>query len=81
MAKTLVDNLTARFDPDKYDDRYRKELFQLLKAKAKGRKLPEQKEEEGGEVVDLMTALRESVQRTKQQRKTGAKRRSTRKAS
>jgi DNA end-binding protein Ku len=36
MAKTLVENLSASFDPEKYDDRYREELLALLRAKAKG---------------------------------------------
>ena len=64
MAKSLVENLTEPFEPEKYDDTYRKELLELLRAKAKGRKLPEPKEDEDGEVVDLMAALRESVERT-----------------
>jgi DNA end-binding protein Ku len=65
MAKSLVENLSEPFDPEKYDDTYRKELLDLLRAKAKGKKLPEPQEEEGGEVVDLMQALRDSVERTK----------------
>src|SRR5918992_566593 len=65
MAKTLVENLSDRFDPEKYDDTYRKELLDLIRAKAKGRELPEPKEEEDGEVVDLIAALRESVEQTK----------------
>jgi DNA end-binding protein Ku len=77
MAKTLVENLSAPFHPTKYDDEYRKELLDLIRAKAKGAPLPEPKEEEEGEVVDLMAALRESVERTKKQRR----RRPTRKAS
>jgi DNA end-binding protein Ku len=68
MAKSLVENLSAPFDPEKYDDTYRKELLQLLRAKAKGRKLPEPAEEEEAEVIDLMAALRESVERTKRSR-------------
>jgi len=69
MAKSLVENLSAEFDPKKYDDTYRKELLQLLRAKAKGKPLPEPDEEPEGEVVDLMAALRESVEKTKQTRK------------
>jgi DNA end-binding protein Ku len=65
MAKSLVENLSDHFDPSKYDDTYRKELLQLLRAKAKGKPLPEPQEDEGAEVVDLMAALRESVERTK----------------
>ena len=78
MAKSLVENLSEPFDPEKYDDTYRKELLALIRKKAKGAKLPEPQEEEEAEVVDLMAALRESVAETKK----GSKRRKTaRKAS
>jgi DNA end-binding protein Ku len=80
MAKSLVENLSEPFEPGKYDDTYRKELLDLIRAKAKGRKLPEPAEADDGEVVDLMVALRESVQRTKKQRKKPA-RKPARKAS
>jgi DNA end-binding protein Ku len=79
MAKSLVENLSASFKPEKYDDTYRKELLSLIRAKAKGKELPEPQEAEGGEVVDLMAALRESVERTKKQKKPTRKR--TKKAS
>ena len=82
MAKSLVENLSASFDPEKYDDTYRKELLQLLRAKAKGKPLPEPEPEEEGEVVDLMAALRESVERTgKQTKKRASGRKRARKAS
>jgi DNA end-binding protein Ku len=74
MAKSLVENLSASFKPDKYDDNYRKELLALIRAKAKGKELPEPQEPEEGEVVDLMAALRESVQQTKKQRRSTRKR-------
>jgi len=67
LAKSLVENLSAKFDPNKYDDTYRKELLQLLRTKAKGKELPEPEQEPEGEVVDLMAALRESVERTQKQ--------------
>ena len=96
MAKSLVENLSEPFDPEKYDDTYRKELLGLMRAKAKGKKLPEPQEDEGGEVIDLMQALRESVEKTKRsarkrtparktssgsKRKTSARKRTARKAS
>ena len=87
MARSLVENLSADFKPEKYDDTYRKELLALLKEKARTGKIsaPHEEDEEPGEVVDLMAALRESVERTKQQRKRKAapkrKTASTRKAS
>jgi DNA end-binding protein Ku len=96
MAKSLVENLSEPFDPEKYDDTYRKELLGLMRAKAKGKKLPEPQEDEGGEVIDLMQALRESVEKTTRsarkrapvrktssgsKRKTSARKRTARKAS
>jgi len=79
MAKTLVENLSGSFRPEKYDDTYRKELLDLIRAKAKGKKLPEPQEEEEAEVVDLMAALRESVDQTKKKSKRA--KRTSRKAS
>ena len=78
MAKSLVENLSDSFDPEKYDDTYRKELLELLRAKAEGAPLPPPEPEEEGEVVDLMAALRESVERTQ---KAGRKRSRAKKAS
>jgi DNA end-binding protein Ku len=93
MAKTLIENLAAKWDPERYHDRYRTELLDLLQKKAEGEPLPEPKAEEGGEVVDLMEALRQSVaattkkrapakRKTSSARKTGARKKTaSRKAS
>jgi DNA end-binding protein Ku len=67
VAKSLVENLSAEFDPERYDDTYRSELLELIRAKAAGQELPERQEEEAP-VVDLMQALRESVARTRRVR-------------
>src|ERR671936_1043412 len=69
MAKSLVENLSEPFKPEKYDDTYRKELLGLIRKKAKGQKLPEPEEAEEGEVIDLLAALRESVEKTARGRK------------
>lgn len=80
MAKTLVESLSADWDPKRYHDRYRNELLDLLRKKAKGAPLPEPAEEEPGKVVDLMEALRQSVEATR--RKGGRRRKApARKAS
>jgi DNA end-binding protein Ku len=73
MAKSLVENLSEPFKPEKYDDTYRKELLGLIRKKAKGQKLPEPEQPEEGEVVDLMAALRESVDRTKKKRRASSR--------
>jgi len=80
MAKTLIENLAATWDPDRYHDRYRNELLELLRKKAEGQPLPEPEEAAEGEVVDLMEALRQSVQAT-QRKRTGRSGRRSRKAS
>jgi DNA end-binding protein Ku len=43
-------------------------LLELLQKKAEGEPLPEPQADGGGEVVDLMEALRASVQATKKRR-------------
>jgi DNA end-binding protein Ku len=68
MAKTLIENLAAKWDPARYHDNYRSELLELLQRKAEGAPLPEREEEAEGEVVDLMEALRQSVEATKRKR-------------
>jgi DNA end-binding protein Ku len=80
MAKTLIENLAAKWDPAKYHDRYRNELLDLLEKKAEGQPLPEPSTDTGAEVVDLMEALRQSVQATKRRRassSSGSKKAST----
>jgi Ku70/Ku80-like protein len=72
MAKSLVENLSADFEPDRYDDTYRSELLDLIRSKAQGTPLPKPQDEEAP-VVDLMQALRESVEQT-QRRRQGSKR-------
>jgi DNA end-binding protein Ku len=79
MAKTLIENLAAAWEPAKYHDRYRNELLALLEKKAEGEPLPERQEADGGEVVDLMDALRQSVAQTKKKRKTGSRKTASRK--
>jgi DNA end-binding protein Ku len=65
MAVSLIENLATDWKPSRYHDRYRSQLLDLLHKKAEGEPLPEPAEAEGGEVVDLMEALRQSVAQTK----------------
>jgi DNA end-binding protein Ku len=64
MAKTLIDQLTDDWDPDKYTDEYRDNLMRVIRAKLKGKeadlKEPEPDARQG-EVVDLMERLRRSL--------------------
>ena len=64
MAKMLIDNLAAGWEPSKYTDEYRDNLMKLIKARMKGErpKLPEAEAPPEGKVVDLMERLRQSLE-------------------
>jgi DNA end-binding protein Ku len=64
MAKMLIDNLAAEWDPSKYTDEYRENLMKLIKARMKGEKprLPASEAPPSGQVVDLMERLRQSLE-------------------
>ena len=63
MAKMLIENLAAEWDPSKYTDEYRENLMKLIKARIKGEKpsLPSAEPPPEGKVVDLMERLRQSL--------------------
>jgi DNA end-binding protein Ku len=63
MAKALVENLAAEWEPAKYTDEYRENLMKVIRAKMKGRapKLSATEEPQSAEVVDLMERLRRSL--------------------
>jgi len=68
MAQSLIDAMSGDFSPEEYTDDYRAALESLIEAKVSGREVvgPEQPEDSGsGQVVDLMAALRASVDAAK----------------
>lgn len=70
MAESYIDTLSGDFDPDEYHDDYREALLKVVEAKAEGAEVvaaPEAEPAEGN-VVDLMEALRRSVEEAKQGR-------------
>ena len=64
MARQLVENLSAKWEPEKYTDEYVENLMRVIKAKLKGRKprLIGAETPRGAEVVDLMERLRASLE-------------------
>ena len=64
MARTLVEQLADKWDPEQYTDEYRANLMKIIKAKMKGKeaKLTAHEEPRQAEVVDLMERLRQSLQ-------------------
>jgi DNA end-binding protein Ku len=69
MAESLVDSLTAAFDPSKYRDEYREQVLDLIQIKASGEEfeVPEVVADKP-KVVDLMAALEASVAKAKEAR-------------
>jgi DNA end-binding protein Ku len=69
MAESLVDSLTAAFEPAKYRDEYREQVLDLIQIKASGEEftVPEEAAEKP-KVVDLMAALEASVKAAKEAR-------------
>ncbi len=65
MARQLIDNLKAPFLPEKYTDEYRKALLEIIEGKIKGEDLFIAPSPEKGEVIDLVEALKASVEATR----------------
>ena len=65
MAVSLIENLSDSFDPQRYHDEYQAALKKLIDAKVAGAPLPAPPSERGEKIVDLMEALRASVEATR----------------
>ncbi len=70
MAGSLIDSMAGDFDPDGYTDNYRVALQEVIDAKVEGRDVvpaPADEQPTGG-AIDLMAALRASVDRARRAR-------------
>ncbi|GAB2929595.1 Ku protein [Micromonospora polyrhachis] len=67
MASSLIDSMAGEFEPDAFTDDYRTALQEVIDAKVEGREVvqPEEVEEAPAAAVDLMAALRASVDRAR----------------
>jgi DNA end-binding protein Ku len=68
LAEALIDRKTAKFDPAKFHDRYVDALKELIEKKRKTGERIEAEEEEapsrgGSNVIDLMAALKRSIEK------------------
>jgi DNA end-binding protein Ku len=74
MAESLVASMSGDFDPSEYTDEYREALQKVIDAKIEGREVVETEEAQpsSGNVVDLMSALRASVEAAKRGRAAAA---------
>jgi DNA end-binding protein Ku len=65
MALTLVEMLEEPFDPKKYNDEYRVALLDMIEAKANGQEVVAAPETPLPKTVDLMAALKASLEAAK----------------
>jgi DNA end-binding protein Ku len=70
MAGSLIDSMAGEFDQDEYTDNYRAALQEVIDAKVEGREVvaPEEPEAAPTAAVDLMAALKASVDRARKAR-------------
>jgi DNA end-binding protein Ku len=61
LAKHIVTQKTAEFDPEKFEDHYEEALTELINAKRNGKTVGARPRPKGENVVDLMDALKRSV--------------------
>ena len=83
MAQTLIDNLTADWDPAEFKDEYREAMLRIVEAKINGEEIEIVEAAPTAKVVDLMEALKASVAAAKKEPKaeTGPKKKAAKKTS
>ncbi len=72
MADALVELLTGEFDAKEYQDTYREALMAIITQKLEGREIVSAPEAPPTQVMDLMEALRASVEAAKKKREEDA---------
>jgi DNA end-binding protein Ku len=65
MAQALIESLSGDWNPDEFTDEYREALMQIVEAKANGEEIVVAEPAEEAKVVDLMEALKASVEAAK----------------
>ena len=73
MARSLVENLADRFRPESYTDTYRTALEELIERKMRGTTRSAKRRRPEPKVIDLMDALKASVEKAKGAAKAGKK--------
>jgi DNA end-binding protein Ku len=69
MAKSLIENLTDHFQPEEFHDAYRERLEEAVKAKIEGLEVAVAPTKEPTQILDLMEALKASVEATREKAK------------
>ncbi|MEX2587943.1 MAG: Ku protein [Actinomycetota bacterium] len=67
MAKSLIENLSDSFRPEAFVDTYRERLAAAVQAKVEGQEVAVAPTKQPSQILDLMDALKASVEATKKQ--------------
>jgi DNA end-binding protein Ku len=62
LATHIIDKMTGKFEPEKFEDRYENALIELIRSKQKGMPIKAQPVQRQTNVINLMDALRRSVE-------------------
>ena len=69
MAENLISAMTGGFEPEKYKDDYRQNLLNIIQKKIEGQEITIPKVPEKAAVVDIMGALKQSIEQIERQKK------------
>ncbi len=64
LAAQLVESLAAKFEPEKYRDEYQVSMRAMITAKQEGKEIAEVTHAKRAPVIDLMDALKKSLEKT-----------------
>lgn len=70
MAKVLINSMDTPFDPSQYKDEYQVKLRELIETKISGKEVVAAESDGTGKVIDLMEALKASVEKAKKDKET-----------
>ncbi len=70
MAKMLINSMDTPFNPEMYKDEYQEKLRQLIESKIAGKEIVAAQSEGPAKVIDLMEALKQSVEQVKKEKGT-----------
>jgi len=62
LAQHLIEALAAKFEPEKYSDSYRDNLMKMIETKVSGQKVVEAPEPHVAPVIDIMEALKRTLE-------------------
>ncbi|MEW6521973.1 MAG: Ku protein [Bacillota bacterium] len=68
MARTLIESLATPFSPAKYQNPYREQLLEIIRAKITGQEVARAPQPHQARVIDLMEALRQSIALAEEER-------------